>query len=426
MATTVSGIGGALGFALFHDASAPIFVTWQNWFASDALGIVTIAPLVIGLASAARDPPTRSEAIEGVIALALLVVMSVIVIALPQEPWSTIVPIALLFPVLLWIAARCRPVFAAAAVFIVTLAIVVTTTIGIGHFGGPGLPMAQRVLAARAGILAVALCAYVLAALFAERRQHAAALAESEARVQEALTAGAVTTFVWDVGTGLSQRSTNAAQILGLDPRANPARATFSRACMRTTASDSGRWCAMWRPSVRPIPPPSASSTPMAGSSGSRKSASAEFDAVGRLLRLKGLTLDVTARKRAEDQQSLLIAALDHRVKNLLARVAVVAKDMRREQRLHSTSTYGRSIGAFNPWPMRTRCSAKIAGTASVSPTSSAGSWRPTRRMQTRSSAVRTSSSPPRRPRRSQWCCMSWSRTLQDTARCRPRMGGWR
>jgi PAS domain-containing protein len=154
-----------------------------------------------------------------VIALASLIVMSVIVIALPQEPWTTIVPIALLFPVLLWIAARCRPVFAAAAAFIVTLAIVGTTTIGIGHFGGPSLPMAERVLAARAGILAVALCAYVLAALFAERRQDAAALAESEARVQEALTAGAVTTFVWDVGTGSSQRSANAAQILGFDPR---------------------------------------------------------------------------------------------------------------------------------------------------------------------------------------------------------------
>jgi hypothetical protein len=46
-----------------------------------------------------------------------------------------------------------------------------TTTIEIGHFGDPGLPLADRVLAARAGILAVALCAYVLAALFAERRQ---------------------------------------------------------------------------------------------------------------------------------------------------------------------------------------------------------------------------------------------------------------
>src|SRR5262249_51868587 len=153
----------------------------------------------------------------GLVALALLIVMSIVVIGLPQESWTTVVPIALLFPVLLWIAARCPPVFAAAAAFIVTLAIVGTITIGVGHFGAPGLPMADRVLAARAGILAVALCAYVLAALFAERRQHEAPLAQSEARVQEALTAGAVTTFVWDVANRTSQRSANAAQVLGFE-----------------------------------------------------------------------------------------------------------------------------------------------------------------------------------------------------------------
>jgi integral membrane sensor domain MASE1 len=137
VATAISGIGGTLGFALFHDARGSIFATWQNWFASDALGIITIAPLIIGLASAAREPPTRRQTLEGLIALASLIVMSVIVIALPQEPWATLVPIALLFPILLWIAARCPPVFAAAAAFIVTLAIVGTTTIGIGHFAIP-------------------------------------------------------------------------------------------------------------------------------------------------------------------------------------------------------------------------------------------------------------------------------------------------
>jgi hypothetical protein len=131
---------------------------------------------------------------------------SLIVISLPSAPWTTVVPIALLFPVLLWIAARCPPIFAAAAVFIVTLAIVWTTTVEIGHFGDPGLPMAQRVLSARLGILAVAFCAYVLAALFGERRQQQVELAESEARLQEALRAGMVTTFAWDVASGLSQR----------------------------------------------------------------------------------------------------------------------------------------------------------------------------------------------------------------------------
>jgi PAS domain S-box-containing protein len=328
VATAVSGIGGTLGFIVFHDSAAPFLVTWQNWFASDALGIVTVAPLVIGLASVTREPPARGETIEGFLGLALLIVMSIIVIELPQQPWTTTVPIALLFPILLWIAARCQPVFAAAAAFIVTLAIVIATTIGIGHFGDPGLPVAERVLAARAGILAVALCAYVLAALFAERRQHEAALADSEARVQEALTAGAVTTFVWDVLTGSSQRSTNAAQILGFDPvetfsahdflsRVHPDDRERFKACVRRVKPEHPAYTVTFRfkhPDGREV--------------WLEETAKGEFDSAGRLVRVKGLTLDVTARKQSEDQQSLLIAALDDRVQNLLARVTVVAKDM--------------------------------------------------------------------------------------------------
>jgi PAS domain S-box-containing protein len=329
VAAAVSGMGGTLGFVLFHGATTSVFVTWQEWFASDALGIVTIAPLIIGLASAIREPPARSETIEGFLALGLLTVMSVVVIALPPEPWTTVVPVALLFPVLLWIASRCQPVFAAAAAFIVTLAIVWTTTIGIGHFGDPSLPMAERVLAARAGILAVALCAYVLAALFAERRQHEAALAESEARLQEALTAGSVTTFVWDVGTNLSRRTVDAAQILGFDPQRT---FTPSNFLSRVHPDDRERFRAIVR-GLNPERPNYTITFRFKRLDGREvwleETAKAEFDAVGRLVRLKGLTLDVTTRTRSEHQQRLLIAALDQRVKNLLARVAAVAKDMR-------------------------------------------------------------------------------------------------
>jgi two-component sensor histidine kinase len=51
---------------------------------------------------------------------------------------------------------------------------------------------------------------------------------------------------------------------------------------------------------------------------------------VGRVVRLKGLTRDITRSKQAEERQGLLIAELDHRVKNVLARVAAVAMQTRR------------------------------------------------------------------------------------------------
>jgi two-component sensor histidine kinase len=47
-------------------------------------------------------------------------------------------------------------------------------------------------------------------------------------------------------------------------------------------------------------------------------------------MRVKGLTRDITRRKQSEQRQALLSAELDHRVKNVLARVAAVVSHTRR------------------------------------------------------------------------------------------------
>jgi PAS domain S-box-containing protein len=325
VATAVSGIGGTMGFELFHSSTASPLTIWQHWFASDALGIITVAPLLIGLAAALRDPPPRSELIEGIVALLALTVMSAIVIFLPREPWATVMPIALLFPLLLWLAARCRPVCASVAAFIIAFTIVWATTFGIGYFGDPSIPIDGRILGAQAGILSASLCAFVLAALFAERRQTEAALMEGQARLQEALAAGGVTAFEWDVRTRLSRRSQNAAQILGFDPQQF---FTASQFLARVHPDDRARVKALVY-GVRPDHPSYAVTFRFLGADGREvwleETARAEFDMAGRYVCLKGLTLDITQRKRAEQHQDLLLAELDHRVKNVLARVAVVA-----------------------------------------------------------------------------------------------------
>jgi len=188
VATAVSGIGGTAGFLYFHSSNASILTIWQHWFASDALGIITVAPLIIEFASAARQPPSRRGFLEGVAALVALVILNGFVIFLPQRFWGTVVPVALLFPMLLWLAARCHPVFAATAAFISGLTIVLATTFSIGFFGDASLPISERILGAQASILAVSFCVFVLVALFAERRLHETALVASGTRLQEALT----------------------------------------------------------------------------------------------------------------------------------------------------------------------------------------------------------------------------------------------
>lgn len=184
--TAISGIGGAVAYRLFHSSDTPMFTTWWHWFASDAIGIIAVVPLVIGLADAARNPPPRRELIEGTTALAALAAMTGVIILLPKSPWQTLVPGALLFPMLLWLAARCRPVFAAAGAFMVSLTVVWATIFGIGHFGDPAFTLDELILQAQAVILVVTLSAFVLAALFSERRQHETVLMNSEARLARA------------------------------------------------------------------------------------------------------------------------------------------------------------------------------------------------------------------------------------------------
>jgi signal transduction histidine kinase len=170
--TALSGVAGTLAFYLFHNADAELLKTWRHWVASDGLGIITVAPFLIELASLSSDRLSRSELIEGVLAVVALALVCGLAIFQRWELLATVGPVTLLFAPLLWLAARCRPVFASAAAFIVSLSIVWTTTFGIGYFGNPALSIGERVSAAQLSILLVTFGALVLAALFAEIRQN--------------------------------------------------------------------------------------------------------------------------------------------------------------------------------------------------------------------------------------------------------------
>lgn len=135
-------------------------------FMSDMVGFVAVGPFVIGLFAVVRQPPQRREIIEGTVVLMAVAMVTRIIIQLPARLWETTLPIAWLFPMLLWLTARCQPAFAAAAVFLIATTIVSTTVFGIGHFGDLTIPIEDRILQAQTAVLFVAPCAFVLAALF--------------------------------------------------------------------------------------------------------------------------------------------------------------------------------------------------------------------------------------------------------------------
>lgn len=184
--TAIAGILAALAYALFHAPTAPMLMTWTHWFASDCIGVISVAPLVIGFFAAVRDKPPQRELIEGAAVLSLLALTTLFIVSLSPATWDTMEPEALLFPTLLWLAARCRPVFSAAGAFLVSFTIVCTAISSFGHFGDLSVPLHDRMLDSQTTTLFVTLGALFLAALFSERRENEARLARSKMLLERA------------------------------------------------------------------------------------------------------------------------------------------------------------------------------------------------------------------------------------------------
>jgi signal transduction histidine kinase len=184
MGAGISGIGSAVSYKLLHSPDVPMLTSWWHWFASDFVGILAVAPLFIGIATALRRSPARVEILESLLAVGALATTTVLIIEMPPRAWETVLPGALLVPILLWIAARFRSVFSAIGGFMVSLTVVWTTISGVGHFGGRGLPVEDRVLQAQTFIMFVMLGALVGAALFAERRRAEASLLRSNVALE--------------------------------------------------------------------------------------------------------------------------------------------------------------------------------------------------------------------------------------------------
>ncbi len=302
---SLSGIAGTAGFVLFQGTTASPLATWLHWFSSDAIGNIAVAPLAIGLASLARNFPPRREIAEGALALAVVSLVCALLVFLPNEPWTAELAIGALCPLLLWIASRLRPAFTAIATFICAITIVWTTIFAIGIFGDLQLSIEQRVLQAQATILAISLGALVLAALFNERRLHEGAILEREARLQAALRAGSVVAFDWDVPGDEIRFSQNATDILGLDAQ----QVLTGTEWLKQIHPEDQPLVASCLDGARPERSSIAISfryrRPDRGEVWLEQIAIVQFGAAGKPVHISGLTTDVTARKRFNEELSL-------------------------------------------------------------------------------------------------------------------------
>jgi integral membrane sensor domain MASE1/two-component sensor histidine kinase len=319
-----AALGAAVAVSIVEPTASPLHV-WSIWFVACSLGIVTVAPLLIALGDVMRERLPRHKLIEGWAALATLSALSAFLISLPDGPWATALPEAFVFPFLLWIAMRCRPVFAAAAALIVGLMVIGSTTLNLGHFDS-GKPLADRILSAQTFVLAEATLVVLLGAVFTERRKAELALAERNAQLALAGKVALVGSYEYDVNKGVMQISEGYAAIHGLPEG--------------TTETTRGEW----RTRVHPEDVGRVESHRSRTFRNRQRDYNVGYRIVpdsrvvrwiesrgfisygldGRPQRVTGVNIDVTERKRVEEQQRVLLGELDHRVKNTLATVSAV------------------------------------------------------------------------------------------------------
>jgi PAS domain-containing protein len=220
IASAIAALGAAVAISLVEATASPLHV-WRIWFAACSLGIVTVAPLLIGLGDVMRERLSPDELNEGYAGLVTLAALCVFLICLPDGPWATALPEAFVFPFLLWVAMRCRPVFAAAAALVVGLIVIGSTTLNVGYFDA-GKPLADRILSAQIFVLAEAILVVLLAAVFAEKRNHLAALENSNHRLQLALDCAELGTWSLHLKSGRFDNDVRDRRIHGHGPDAPP------------------------------------------------------------------------------------------------------------------------------------------------------------------------------------------------------------
>ena len=89
--TAIAAAGAVVAISLIDPTAHPLHV-WGLWFAAASLGVVTVAPLLIGLGDAIRVRLPRHELIEGWAGLIILTALTVFLISLPDGPWATALP----------------------------------------------------------------------------------------------------------------------------------------------------------------------------------------------------------------------------------------------------------------------------------------------------------------------------------------------
>jgi signal transduction histidine kinase len=326
---TVGGALGAAAIALIPDLGFDHFVqNWLYWVRSRGIGMLTVAPAIIALGTMTRTTLAHAwnQARWSALTLGAALLVTFVMASHEfrgDEMLALLVLLAIVYPLVLVVAARSEPVWVYVCLLLITLIVVWRLAHGSGIFR-------DNVIAAQGFLLVSSLWALTLAVVMHQQRLARISAEGSERRMRQAIAAGRGFTFDYDPRRDFVRRA-DPDQIL----------APFSA---ETGASFFARLLPEDRPRLQELVTSLSPATPVYETTyGSRRPDGkvvwlqergvGEFDEDGQLVRLQGLTMDVTARREAEEalreadrRKDRFIATLAHELRNPLAPIRTAAE----------------------------------------------------------------------------------------------------
>ncbi len=181
--------------------AADFELTWRRRFLTNVIPTLTIVPLIVltvqnGLSRTIRDTLPRYR--EGGLLVTTLLGAAVTAFVLRREDLAAGAELYIPLPWLLWAAVRFGTLGTSLSILLVALARLATAFVGHGSLISGSA--ADAVLSLQVFLTAIAIPLMLLAALTEERRQTARALRQNQERLELAQNAGGVAAFDWFPG----------------------------------------------------------------------------------------------------------------------------------------------------------------------------------------------------------------------------------
>ncbi len=183
MALPACAVAAVIG-AVSIDGAGVSYLVWRVWLMDDFVGILLVAPLVIGARVwwPARGRAPLGRVLEYAALLGGMAVISVVCLSKGGPNSLTLQYPFWAFVFLPWAALRFGPAGSAPATFILAAIAVTGTVLGRGPFAAEGIELSERAISLQFFICVASLTTMTLAAAFAERRS-----TESELKRRQAI-----------------------------------------------------------------------------------------------------------------------------------------------------------------------------------------------------------------------------------------------